>query len=106
MIYYDIFYINLTTTCLKIKYSKLLYLVDTCSKLVIPSNYIEIIHYGLFNIILYTCKYDTSQQPINTCHINIHLVAVVISSCMVKNFKIFYLTHMISILNFVFTVVF
>jgi hypothetical protein len=33
------------------------------------------------------------QQPINTCHISIHLTSAATSSCMVKNFKIIYLTH-------------
>jgi hypothetical protein len=48
----------------------------------------------------------THHQPINTCHISTHLALAVTSSCMVKNFKIIYLTHMISILNSVFTIVF
>jgi hypothetical protein len=48
----------------------------------------------------------THQQPINIYHINNYLASVVISSCMVKNFKIVELTYMISILNYVFTIVF
>jgi hypothetical protein len=35
MVYQGIFYINLINTCLKIKYSKLWYLVDICNKVVI-----------------------------------------------------------------------
>jgi hypothetical protein len=46
------------------------------------------------------------QEPINTYHINTYLASAATTSCMVKNFKIIYLTHMISILNSVFTVVF
>jgi hypothetical protein len=46
------------------------------------------------------------QQPINICHINTYLVSAATSLCMVKNFKIIYLTHIILILNFIFTVVF
>jgi hypothetical protein len=34
-IYHDIFYINRINTCLKIKYSKIWYLVDICKKLII-----------------------------------------------------------------------
>jgi hypothetical protein len=48
----------------------------------------------------------TYQLPINMCHISIYLALAATSSYMVKNFKIFYLTHIVSILNSVFTVVF
>jgi hypothetical protein len=48
----------------------------------------------------------THQQPINICYISTHIASTVTSSCMLKNFKIVYLTHMIFILNSVFTVVF
>jgi hypothetical protein len=46
------------------------------------------------------------QQLIITCHISTHLASVATSPCMVKKFKIIYLTHMIFILNSIFTVVF
>jgi hypothetical protein len=48
----------------------------------------------------------THQQPINICHICTYLASASTLSCMVKNFKIIYLTYMISILNFIFTFVF
>jgi hypothetical protein len=48
----------------------------------------------------------TYQQLINTCYINTHLALATTSSCMVKKIKIIYLTHIISILNSVFTIVF
>jgi hypothetical protein len=48
----------------------------------------------------------THQQPINTCRINTHLASPITSSCMINKNKIIYITYMISILNFVFTVVF
>jgi hypothetical protein len=56
--------------------------------------------------ILSIYKYDIYQQSINICHVNIHLVSAITSSCMIKKFKIIYLTDMIFILNFIFTVVF
>jgi hypothetical protein len=46
------------------------------------------------------------QQPNNTRHISNFLASAATSSCIVKKFKIIYLTHMISILSYVFTVVF
>jgi hypothetical protein len=46
------------------------------------------------------------EQPINTYHISTHLASADTSSCMVKNCKIIYLTHMILILNSVFIIVF
>jgi hypothetical protein len=48
----------------------------------------------------------SQQQPINTCHISTHLASAATSLCMVRDLKIIYPTHMISILNFVFTIVF
>jgi hypothetical protein len=46
------------------------------------------------------------HQPINTWHISTYLASAATSSCMVKNFKIIYLTHMMPISNSVFIVVF
>jgi hypothetical protein len=48
----------------------------------------------------------THQQLINTYHISTYLTPTVTSLCMVKNFKIIYLTHMIIILNSIFTIMF
>jgi hypothetical protein len=47
-----------------------------------------------------------NQHSINICHISISLISSVTLSCILKNFNIIYLTHMIFILNFVFTIVF
>jgi hypothetical protein len=49
----------------------------------------------------------THQHVINTCHINTHLASATASFVHgKKNFKIMYLTYMISILNFIFNIVF
>jgi hypothetical protein len=46
------------------------------------------------------------DQPINISHISIPLTSLAISSWIVKKIKIFYLIHMISILNSIFTIMF
>jgi hypothetical protein len=68
--------------------------------------YIRITNYHLFNAILLTFKLSTSSTT--TSYINLYLAHAtgLHHLAYYRNFKIFYLTHMISILNCVFTIVF
>jgi hypothetical protein len=53
MVYYDIFYINSINTCLGTEYSKLLYLVDICKKLVIAME--TLVWSGVLNALKIPC---------------------------------------------------
>jgi hypothetical protein len=68
--------------------------------------YISITHYQSFNAIILTCNLSTSSIITSSTNLYLSHVTDLHHLTQYKIFKIIYLTHMISILNFVFIIVF